>query len=52
MIAADRVFCDTSFFYAVLDPSDQHYDRVGELLAYCREHPIALYSTWEVVERR
>ncbi|MBI2902160.1 MAG: type II toxin-antitoxin system VapC family toxin [Candidatus Methylomirabilis oxyfera] len=49
MIPSDRVFCDTGFFYASLARSDRHYHRAGELLEYCRNERIQMFSTWEVV---
>lgn len=49
MILSDRVFCDTGFFYASLARGDRHYDRAGELLEYCRNEGILMFSTWEVV---
>ena len=49
MIPSDRVFCDTGFFYASLARSHRHYHRAGELLEYCRNERIQMFSTWEVV---
>jgi predicted nucleic acid-binding protein len=49
LIPSGRVFCDTGFFYAALAPGDRHYDRAGELLEYCRNERIQMFSTWEVV---
>jgi predicted nucleic acid-binding protein len=49
LIPSDRVFCDTGFFYASLARSDRHYSRAGEVLEYCRDERIQMFSTWEVV---
>jgi predicted nucleic acid-binding protein len=49
VIPSDRVFCDTGFFYASLARGDRHYGRAGELLEYCRDARIQMFSTWEVV---
>lgn len=49
MIPSDRVFCDMGFFYAALARGDRYYDRAGELLEYCRDQRIQMFSTWEVV---
>ena len=49
MIPADRVFCDTGFFYACLARGDRHYERAGELLEECQQQRIHMFSTWEVV---
>ena len=56
----DRVFCDTSFFYACLDNQDVHHGRARTLVedAAARESvrtartrgAIVLYSTWDIVE--
>lgn len=49
MIPSDRVFCDTSFFFAALAPKDVHHARAGALLAACQEAKVVMCSTWEVV---
>jgi predicted nucleic acid-binding protein len=49
MLPHNKAFCDTSFFFASLAPDDSNYDRAGELLAHCKEHSVALYTTWDVV---
>ena len=45
----DKAFCDTSFFFASLCPDDANYDRAGELLTYCRDNNVTLYTTWDVI---
>ncbi len=49
MIPVDRLFCDTSFFYACLARGDRYYRRAGELLEQCRTQRMLMFSTWEVV---
>jgi predicted nucleic acid-binding protein len=49
VIPTDRVFCDTGFFYASLARGDRHYRRAGQLLEYCYNEGIQMFSTWEVV---
>lgn len=45
----NRAFCDTSFFFAALCPEDTNYEKSGEVLAFCLEKAITLYTTWDVV---
>ncbi len=45
----DKVFCDTSFFFASLCPDDSNFEKAGELLEYCKEHTVTLYTTWDVI---
>lgn len=44
-----RVFCDTSFFYAALDPSDRSHRRARELFAEIAMARTTLVTTWDVV---
>lgn len=44
-----KAFCDTSFFYASLAPDDSHYESAGEILTFCNENNIALFTTWDVI---
>jgi predicted nucleic acid-binding protein len=44
-----KIFCDTSFFYAVLDPNDFHHGRARVLLNACEDQNIILITTWDVV---
>ena len=44
-----RLFCDTSFFYAALDPGDEHHARARELFAEIAEARAALTATWDIV---
>ena len=42
-----RIFCDTSFFYACLDPSDANHAAAGEALATFKN--ATLSCTWDIV---
>ena len=44
-----RVFCDTSFFYACLDPTDKFYSRAKVLAAEAAQAGTVLSSTWDVI---
>jgi len=44
-----RVFCDTSFFHASLDPSDTHHPQAHPLVAEATTARVALWTTWDVV---
>lgn len=44
-----RVFCDTSFFYACLDPSDAHHPDAHRLVIEATAADVALWTTWDVV---
>lgn len=44
-----RVFCDTSFFYACLDPRDAHHPDAHPLVAEATATRVALWTTWDVV---
>lgn len=45
----NKVFCDTSFFFASLWPDDSNFDRAGELLEYCRDNAVTLYTTNDII---
>ena len=45
----DRVFCDTSFFYACLDHEDAHHARARTLVEEAATTRILFYSTWDIV---
>ena len=45
----NKAFCDASFFYASLVPHDANYDRAEDLLEYCRENAVVLYTTWDII---
>ncbi len=44
-----RVFCDTSFFHACLDPSDTHHPQAGDLVRQATAARVELWTTWDVV---
>ncbi|MBI4683660.1 MAG: type II toxin-antitoxin system VapC family toxin [Nitrospirae bacterium] len=45
----NKVFCDTSFFFASLCPDDFNFEKAGELLEYCKENKTVLYTTWDII---
>lgn len=49
MSLAPRLFCDTSFFYACLDPSDVNHPRALELVEQAAAARSDLSTTWDVV---
>jgi len=48
MALPSRVFCDTSFFYACLDPRDVNHDRASEMVADAAEGT-RLFTTWDII---
>ena len=44
-----KVFCDTSFFFASLCPDDTNYNKAEELLKYCVEYAVTLFTTRDVI---
>ncbi len=44
-----RVFCDTSFFHACLDPSDTHHPQARKLVPEAIASRVALWTTWDVI---
>lgn len=44
-----RVFCDTSFFYACLDPDDVSHEQAKRLVVQAAEHGTAFYCTWDII---
>jgi predicted nucleic acid-binding protein len=49
ILSHNKVFCDTSFFFASLCPDDTNFERAGELLEYCLNNAVMLYTTWDVI---
>jgi predicted nucleic acid-binding protein len=45
----NRIFCDTSFFFAALYPGDSNYNKAGELLENCVTNHITLLTTWDII---
>lgn len=44
-----RLFCDTSFFYACLDPTDVNHDRAGQLIHDAAKSGSDFFATWDIV---
>ena len=44
-----KVFCDTSFFYACLDPSDSNHEKAGKLIERAIDSTAAFYCTWDII---
>ncbi len=49
ILPQNKVFCDTSFFYASLAPDDSNYYRAGEILEHCKNNSVTLYTTWDII---
>jgi uncharacterized protein len=49
MALPSRLFCDTSFFYACLDPDDVDHDRAEELTDDAADSAVAFFTTWDIV---
>lgn len=49
MTFSRHAFCDTSFFYACLDPRDANHVRAGRLVAESAAAGTVLYSTWDII---
>ncbi len=49
ILPQNKVFCDTSFFFASLSPDDSNYDRAGEILEHCKNNSVTLHATWDIV---
>lgn len=45
----NKVFCDTSFFFAALCANDRNYGKAGTLLEYCSDNAVTLCTTWDIV---
>jgi predicted nucleic acid-binding protein len=44
-----RVFCDTSFFYACLDPGDENHEEAEDLVTDAAESGTVFCTTWDVI---
>lgn len=44
-----QLFCDTSFFYACLDPRDVNYERAQSLVAQAARAPSVLCTTGDII---
>lgn len=49
MALPSRLFCDTSFFYACLDPKDANHDRAERLTDDAATSSVAFFTTWDIV---
>ena len=49
MALPSRLFCDTSFFYACLDPDDTNHERAKELTADAVASATTFVTTWDIV---
>lgn len=45
----ERIFCDTSYFFACLEPRDIHHQKAVEWLESSRRHRTVYFSTWDVL---
>lgn len=43
------MFCDTSFFYACLDPADSNHDQAAELIADAATSATSFFTSWDIV---
>jgi predicted nucleic acid-binding protein len=44
-----RLFCDTSFYYACLDPADTNHGRASAVLVEASANGSVLCTTWDVI---
>jgi len=49
MALPGRLFCDTSFFYACLDPQDSNHERAEELTVDAVTSATTLVTTWDII---
>jgi predicted nucleic acid-binding protein len=49
MALPPRLFCDTSFFYACLDPDDVNHDRAKELVEAAAASRGIFLVTWDII---
>ena len=49
MALPSRLFCDTSFFYACLDPDDTNHKRAEELTDSAAASAVTFLTTWDIV---
>lgn len=45
----ERLFCDTSFFFACLEGRDIHHARAAACLERSRERGTVFWTTWDIV---
>jgi predicted nucleic acid-binding protein len=44
-----RVFCDTSFFFACLDPRDANHELARQIVSDAAETGSDFYTTWDII---
>jgi predicted nucleic acid-binding protein len=44
-----KIFCDTSYFYAALVPSDVNHQAARELTKWAADNRIDFYVTWDII---
>jgi predicted nucleic acid-binding protein len=49
MALPSRLFCDTSFFYACLDPNDSNHIRAEEVTADAAAASVTFVTTWDII---
>jgi predicted nucleic acid-binding protein len=49
MALPNRLFCDTSFFYACFDPRDVNHDQADDLSKDAAASGSRLYVTWDII---
>ena len=49
MTLPTRLFCDTSFFYACLDPNDSNHNRAEALTADAVASSATFVTTWDII---
>lgn len=49
MALPPRLFCDTSFFYASLDPGDANHERARAIVKEAAAAGTALFATWDII---
>lgn len=49
ILPQNKAFCDTSFFFASLCPDDSNFEKAGDLLKFCNNNTVTLYTTWDVI---
>lgn len=45
----ERIFCDTSFFFASLEPRDQNHSPALRWLKASQQHKSAFLTTWDIL---
>jgi len=48
-IPGSKLFCDTSFFYAALDPNDENHPRAKAISQVLKQKRISLYCTRDII---